>query len=64
VRAVYEPTRLQRGDSIIADHRESRIADVYTFRNGKAIEFRTFGDERQAMDWAGVEASGQTVHTT
>jgi len=44
--------------------RESRIADVYTFRNGKAIEFRTFGDERQAMDWAGVEASGQTVHTT
>jgi len=34
--------------------REGRIADVYTFRNGKAIQFRTFADERQALDWAGV----------
>ncbi|MGN6626449.1 MAG: nuclear transport factor 2 family protein [Tepidisphaeraceae bacterium] len=31
--------------------REGRIADVFTFRDGKAIEFRTFGDERQAMEW-------------
>ena len=37
--------------------REGRIADVYTFRNGKAIQFRTFGDERQALEWAGVKAS-------
>ena len=37
--------------------REGRIADVYTFRNGKAIQFRTFADERQALEWAGVEAS-------
>ena len=39
------------------DWREGRIADVFTFRNGKAIQFRTFFDERQALEWAGVEAS-------
>lgn len=27
------------------------------FRNGKAIQFRTFADEQQALEWAGVEAS-------
>jgi len=37
--------------------REGRIADVYTFRNGKAIHFRTFADEQQALEWAGVKAS-------
>jgi len=35
--------------------REGRVVDVYTFRNGKVIEFRSFGDERQAVEWAGVE---------
>ena len=37
--------------------REGRLADVYTFRNGKVIEFRTFADEAQAFEWAGVRAS-------
>jgi len=37
--------------------REGRTVDVYTFRNGKVIEFRTFGDERQAVQWAGVQVS-------
>lgn len=37
--------------------REGHIADVYTFRNGKAIQFRTFADRRQALEWAGVKAS-------
>ena len=37
--------------------REGRIADVYTFRNGKAIQFRTFADKAQALEWAGVKAS-------
>ncbi len=36
--------------------REGHLADVYTFRNGKAIQFRTFADERQALEWAGVKA--------
>lgn len=34
--------------------REGRIADVFTFRNGKAVQFRTFGDEHEAFEWAGV----------
>ena len=37
--------------------REGRHAAVYTFRGGKAIEQRIFDDERQALEWAGVEAS-------
>src|SRR5687768_16866917 len=37
--------------------REGRTADVFTFRNSKAIQFRTFADERQALEWAGIEAS-------
>ena len=37
--------------------REGRTWDVFTFRNGKAIQFQTFADERQALEWAGVKAS-------
>ena len=64
-----EPERLiVAGDRIIVlihvrvrlknetEWREGRIADVFTFRNGKAIQFRTFADERQALEWAGVKA--------
>ena len=36
---------------------EGRLADVFTFRNGKAIQMRTFDDRRQALEWAGVRAS-------
>lgn len=39
-----------------ADWREGRIADVFTFRDGKAVEFRTFADEREALEWAGAKA--------
>ncbi|MEK7466248.1 MAG: nuclear transport factor 2 family protein [Planctomycetota bacterium] len=35
--------------------REGRLADVYTFRNGKAIQFRSFLDRKQALEWAGVK---------
>lgn len=65
-----EPERfIVAGDRIVAlihvrvrlkhetEWREGRAADVYTFRNGKAIQFRTFFDERQALEWAGVKAS-------
>ena len=37
--------------------REGRIADVYTFRNGKAIQMRHFADRQQALEWAGAKAS-------
>ena len=42
-----------------AEWREGDVVDVFTFRNGKAVQFRTFADERQALEWAGVCASGQ-----
>src|SRR4029450_6247626 len=47
-----------------AEWREGRLADVYPFRNGKAIEFRTFADERQALEWAGVKASDSNRPST
>ena len=34
--------------------RDGRIADVYTFRNGKAIHMRTFLNSDQALQWAQV----------
>ena len=51
---VYVRVRLKHE----TEWREGRIADVYTFRNGKAIQFRTFADERQALEWAGVGPRG------
>ena len=36
--------------------REGYVADGFTFRDGKAVEFRTFVDEREALEWAGVRA--------
>lgn len=40
-----------------AEWREGHIADGFAFRNGKAIEFRTFIDRRKALEWAGVETA-------
>ena len=36
---------------------EVRLADVYTFCNGKAIQMRAFGDRQEAVRWAGAENS-------
>ena len=44
--------------------REGRTVDVYTFRDGKVIEFRTFVDERQAVQWAGVQVPDTTRDAT
>ena len=35
------------------DWLEGRTADVYTFCDGKMIEFRTFADESDALEFAG-----------
>ncbi len=37
--------------------REGRLADVYTFRNGKVVQGRCFLDRREALEWAGAEGS-------
>ena len=70
VEGSCEPERfIVAGDKIVAlvyvrvrlkhetEWREGRIADVYTFRNGKVIQMRSFADRRQALEWAGVKAS-------
>jgi ketosteroid isomerase-like protein len=36
---------------------DGRLADVYTFRDGKVVQKRTFGDPRQALEWSGVSAT-------
>lgn len=44
----------------LKDHTEwidARFADGYTFRNGKAIQMRSFGERQEALEWAGAKAS-------
>ena len=33
---------------------EARIADVYTVKNGKAVQMRAFVDQQEALRWAGA----------
>lgn len=35
------------------DWLEGRTADVFTFRDGKVIEFRTFAEENDALEFVG-----------
>ncbi len=37
-----------------AEWRVGDIGDVFTFRDGKLIQGRTFGDRREALEWAGA----------
>lgn len=37
-----------------ADWLEGCTADVFTFRAGKVIEFRTFAEEKDALEFAGI----------
>ncbi len=50
---VYVRVRLKHE----TEWREGRIADVYTFQNGKVIQARLFLDRSQALKWAGASAS-------
>jgi uncharacterized protein len=52
---VFVHVRVKLKDSM--QWHERRLADVYTFRNGKAIQMRAFADRRQALEWAGVKGS-------
>ena len=36
------------------DWLEGRTADVFTFRDGKVIEFRTFAEENDALEYVGL----------
>jgi ketosteroid isomerase-like protein len=37
-----------------SEWQDVRLADVYTFHNGKAVEMRAFADRQQALTWAGA----------
>jgi ketosteroid isomerase-like protein len=50
---VHVRVRLKEG----TQWHEIRLADVFTFRNGKAIQMRAFADRQQALAWAGVKGS-------
>jgi len=52
---VFVHVRVRLKDEI--EWRDGHTVDVYTFRLGKAVEFRTFVDRRQALEWAGVKES-------
>ena len=50
---VFVHARVRPLDS--EEWREVRLADVYTFRNGKAVHMRAFADRQDALRWVGLE---------
>jgi uncharacterized protein len=50
---VFVHARFRLKDS--KEWREVRLADVYTFRDGKPVKMRAFVDRKEALRWAGVE---------
>jgi ketosteroid isomerase-like protein len=38
-----------------ADWIGGRFADGFVFRDGKIVEYRTFGERDDALDWIGIE---------
>ena len=36
---------------------DARFPDGFVFRNGKVIEMRSFAEEKQALQWAGIRES-------
>lgn len=35
---------------------DGHASDAFAFKNGKIIEFRTFLDEKSALEWAGIKS--------
>jgi ketosteroid isomerase-like protein len=40
-----------------SDWQDVRLADVYLFRDGKAIQMKAFADRQEALGWARAEAA-------
>jgi hypothetical protein len=51
---VFVHARVRPKDS--NQWQDVRLADVYTFRNGKAIQMRAFADRQEALRWAGEKS--------
>lgn len=50
---VYLHARVRLKDSI--DWVGGRFADGFVFRDGKIIQYLSFGERRDALEWAGIE---------
>jgi hypothetical protein len=53
---VFVHARVRAKDS--EEWQEVRLADVYTFRDSKAIQMRAFTDRQKALRWAGADIPG------
>jgi ketosteroid isomerase-like protein len=50
---VYLHARVRLKDS--TDWIDARFADGFAFRDGKIIQYLSFGERADALDWAGIE---------
>jgi uncharacterized protein len=50
---VYLHARVRLKDS--TDWVGGRFADGFVFRNGKIVQYRSFGERTEALEWAGIE---------
>jgi ketosteroid isomerase-like protein len=44
-----------------SEWQDVRLADVYTFQGGKAIQMRAFANRDEAMHWAGAQIAAHTL---
>ena len=51
---VYLHVRVRLKDSL--DWVDGRFADGFVFRDGKITHYRSFGEQLDALTWAGIEA--------
>lgn len=49
---VFVHARVRAHDSGV--WQDVRLADVYTFRNGKAVQMRAFANRQEALHWVGM----------
>lgn len=50
---VYLHARVRLKDS--TEWIDGRFADGFVFRNGKILQYRTFWERAEALEWAGIE---------
>ena len=55
---VYLHVRVRLKDP--TDWIDGRFADGFVFRDGKIIQYLTFGERREALQWAGMEEQEMT----
>ena len=48
---LHARVRLKDSDEWVG----GRFADGFVFGNGKIVEYRSFGDRKEALAWAGIE---------